>query len=1040
MANTKIRGITIELTADTSSIGAALKQVNSELSSTQKSLNDVNRLLKFDPDNVNLLAQQHKYLEQAVQATNTKIEEEKRLLESLQGASNSSETIAQQEALQRDIEALAQKQKSYNDQLAENEQRAKGAANSNNDLGNSFKNTEDALSALAKSEAFSKISEGAKEIFDALMECTTAADQFQTSMAKVNTLAGLGQGDLAAMGEGIKSAAAEVGVGASGLADAVYQAMSAGIAAGDAVGFATQAAKLSIGGFTDSATAVDVVTTALNAYGLAADDATHVMDNLITTQNLGKTTVAELASSMGRVIPTASAYSINLDNLSAAYAEMTAKGTSTRITTTYLSAMFSELGDKSKDVNQIITQLSGQTFGQFMESGHSLGDALSILWNYADQDKEAFMDLFSSSTAATAAFSLASDGGDRFNEILAEMQDNAGALDDAFNTMAETSEMVDARFQSAFENLKIAIGDQLSPVIDELKEKGIAFLEPVTEFIQKNPDLVAAVVGATTAVVGITTAIAACTAAVALLKAAFGDLTGVIGVLGTAAVAGGIAGLSISLSSSAESATELSKSLKNTAGSISEFQANSSASVASVNKLADTISSLAGKENLTKEESKKLADAVREWNAIFPESNNLLIDTNGVLAETSDNINKVVEAGTKEYELAKKQEELTELIKARAEAHDKLTAAVEKYNEAQEMVSSDPMLWTQDWNAELQLATNALHDATAATNYYDDAIAHLESDIEDLTPVLDEQGNVLDENSGKIVQWSDEVIEAYQKAWDAAKTSLQGQRDEFLDFNTSTEETLDQLQDKFQKQAENIQQYAEIVAEAYKLMQEVPDASALLQSYIEQGPAAAGGLKMLTDALAEGGEQAAQVMEIADSFNEFNDIADSLATVMATIETGYTEGVTAALEAISEGMGETTTVLTEEFEKQQDAAEDNRDKQKEIATGTVEDMAAAVSESAPKVTESMQSLVEDAIGAVYEALGMEGEGAQSSIMYDVGMQIDSSIADGIIANANLISEALKSAMSSAISAIDLSELSSSIMSGINLQLGSLMGS
>jgi len=74
MASTKIRGITIELGADTSGLAKALKGVNSEIGKTQKDLKDVERLLKLDPSNTELLAQKQKLLNERVQETKTKLD------------------------------------------------------------------------------------------------------------------------------------------------------------------------------------------------------------------------------------------------------------------------------------------------------------------------------------------------------------------------------------------------------------------------------------------------------------------------------------------------------------------------------------------------------------------------------------------------------------------------------------------------------------------------------------------------------------------------------------------------------------------------------------------------------------------------------------------------------------------------------------------------------------------------------------------------------------------------------------------------------
>ena len=97
--------------------------------------------------------------------------------------------------------------------------------------------------------------------------------------------------------------------------------------------------KLAKGGFTDGAKAVDVLTTAINGYGLQAEDATRVSDLLITTQNLGKTTVDELASSMGPVIKMADNANFSIGELSAAYALMTKNGIATAESGTYLKQM-----------------------------------------------------------------------------------------------------------------------------------------------------------------------------------------------------------------------------------------------------------------------------------------------------------------------------------------------------------------------------------------------------------------------------------------------------------------------------------------------------------------------------------------------------------------------------------------------------------------------------------------------------------------------------------------------------------------------------
>lgn len=101
---TKVRGITIELGADTSGINKALSNVNKEIGSTQKQLKDVERLLKLDPGNTELLEQKQRLLGDAVGQTKTKLdalkEAQKKVAEEIEKTGEGQE---QYDALQREI-------------------------------------------------------------------------------------------------------------------------------------------------------------------------------------------------------------------------------------------------------------------------------------------------------------------------------------------------------------------------------------------------------------------------------------------------------------------------------------------------------------------------------------------------------------------------------------------------------------------------------------------------------------------------------------------------------------------------------------------------------------------------------------------------------------------------------------------------------------------------------------------------------------------------------------------------------------------------
>jgi TP901 family phage tail tape measure protein len=292
-----------------------------------------------------------------------------------------------------------------------------GCATSIDKFGNKVKDSKDGITQLAAALAAAGVAKSVKEIADALMECSQAAAGFETALAKVSTLADTSVVSMDTIKAQLVSLSGETGVAVESLAEATYQALSAGVDTANVVDFVSTATKLSVAGFTESATAVDVVTTALNAYGLAGSDAEKVASMLVKTQDLGKTSVGELAATMGRVIPTAAAYNVSLDQLSASYAIITASGTNTAIATTNLGAMFNELASEGGTVATILEEQTGKSFAELMADGASLGDVISILSDSVDGNSTAFSNLWSSTTAGQAALTLLNQGSEKFNDM-----------------------------------------------------------------------------------------------------------------------------------------------------------------------------------------------------------------------------------------------------------------------------------------------------------------------------------------------------------------------------------------------------------------------------------------------------------------------------------------------------------------------------------------------------------------------------------------------------------------------------------------------
>ena len=333
---------------------------------------------------------------------------------------------------------------------------------------------------------------------------TSMSMQAETSMAKVNSILQLSSSEWTKYQTTLKQGANDIGMAYSDYAEAAYSAISAGVKQADVTNFLTQSNKLAKGGLTDLATARDLLTTVQNAYGLSQKDMAHVSDVLVQTQNKGKTTVGELGSAMGRVIPTANNLGVSVEQLGACYAILTAGGINTAESTTYLNSMLNELGKSGSGVDKILREQTGKSFKELTESGKSTGDILQTLSDYAKKSGKSLTDLFSSAEAGKAATALMKDGVGSFNEQLDGMINSTGACDKAFQTMNSTAKDKLTQSLNTLKNAITNIGDVMLPLVANIAQVVAGFADFLNQLGQANPALLqtTVVIGGIVAAIG----------------------------------------------------------------------------------------------------------------------------------------------------------------------------------------------------------------------------------------------------------------------------------------------------------------------------------------------------------------------------------------------------------------------------------------------------------------------------------------------------------------------------------------------------------
>ena len=262
--------------------------------------------------------------------------------------------------------------------------------------------------------------------------------KFEEAMAEVSTLTSTATVDMAAMAQGIRELARETGEGPAELAKALYQTVSAGVAAGEALEFLGVASKGAIGGVTDTFTAVDAATTIMNAYGIAAKDVAEITDMLQMTVDQGKTTWGELGGSIGRVAGIAAQSGVSTAELGAAIATLTTSMGSTELATTSLRAVMTTILSPTKATTDAAAELGIQWDLAALEAKGLVG-LMAEVKEKGQGDAEALAALVPNVRALTGVMNLAGAQADQFAENLVQQQDAAGASADAYAKMSETT-------------------------------------------------------------------------------------------------------------------------------------------------------------------------------------------------------------------------------------------------------------------------------------------------------------------------------------------------------------------------------------------------------------------------------------------------------------------------------------------------------------------------------------------------------------------------------------------------------------------------
>lgn len=377
MASTKVRGITIELGADTSGLSKALKNVNKEIGSTQKQLKDVEKLLKLDPHNTELMEQKQKLLSERVGETKTKLEALKQAQKEVgEELKKTGEGQEQYDALQREIISCT-------NELKELEKQASASSVAMQEIsaaGESLKNVGDKISSAG--QALMPLSTAAAGLSAGIIK--TTAD-FDASMSKVAAVSGAAGDDFDALRNKAREMGKTTKFSASESAEAMNYMAMAGWKTEDMLNGISGVMNLAAASGEELATTSDIVTDALTAFGMTAEDSGHFADILAASASNANTNVAMMGESFKYAAPVAGSLGYTAEDIAVALGLMANSGIKASMAGTSLRNIFTRMAKPTKESAMAMERL-----------GLSIDDGEGHMYSFReimDQLRQGFVDI-----------------------------------------------------------------------------------------------------------------------------------------------------------------------------------------------------------------------------------------------------------------------------------------------------------------------------------------------------------------------------------------------------------------------------------------------------------------------------------------------------------------------------------------------------------------------------------------------------------------------------------------------------------------------
>lgn len=478
MAGGRIKGITIELNGDATNLTEALAKVDHSAKQSQANLKDINKLLKFEPGNTELLQQKFKNLDTAIKSTDQRLQALNEAASQMKLAGKDSGP--EWDALQREIVETEAKLKSLTGQMEEF-----GSVG--------------AQKVAAAGEKVKDVSQKLGEVGTTLTTHVTmpivglgtaavaAASEFDAGMSKVQAISGATGDEM----QQLRDKALEMGnktkFSATDAASAMeYMAMA---------GWKTEAMLGGIEGVMDLAAASgedlartsDIVTDALTAFGKEADQASHFADILAVTSSGANTNVGMMGETFKYAAPIAGSFGYEIEDVALAIGLMANAGTKSSQAGTALRGILTSLNGTIKITGKELGTVEIQTAnadGSMRELNDILMDCRAAFSHLSESEKASVAEMLVGKNAMSGFLGIMNASDETVRTFADGLANCDGAAKRMSETMNDNLEGQLTILKGQLQTLGISFGQILVPVLRDV----VAMLQGVVSWLNSlNP-------------------------------------------------------------------------------------------------------------------------------------------------------------------------------------------------------------------------------------------------------------------------------------------------------------------------------------------------------------------------------------------------------------------------------------------------------------------------------------------------------------------------------------------------------------------------